>query len=129
MTRLLDFDLRARAEVLTYLVASQLAQRQMSRRWLEVEDLVQSTHMWLRFNRMQASWLQRVTLAGRAQAVAEHIARTSKRRFGPDTVAGMFCDGVGLNFQSSAVVDLYIVCSRYLPGRIVFYDNGKSDVV
>jgi hypothetical protein len=127
MPRLLDSDLRARVELLTYLVASQLAQRQINGRWLEIEHLVQSTDMWLRLNGVYADWLQRVTLAGRSQALADYIARTSKRRFGARAVASMFSDGVWLNYRSPAVADIFDVCSRGLPGHIVFYDcNGSG---
>ncbi|RDK00785.1 hypothetical protein [Paraburkholderia lacunae] len=126
MTRLLDFDMRARTELLTYLVASQLAMRQKTSHWLKVEHLVESTHIWLRLNGREADWLQRVTLAYRAQHLAEHVARTSQRRYDEKTVAGMFFGGLRLDFRSPAVLEIFIACAANLPGQLSF--RGKSGI-
>ncbi|MFP3564918.1 hypothetical protein [Paraburkholderia sp. SIMBA_030] len=126
MTRLLDFDLVARTELLTYLVASQLAMREKTGRWLKVEHLVERTHLWLRVNGRKADWLQRVTLACRAQYLAENVAWTSQRRYDAKTVAGAFFGGLRLDFRSPAVIEIFIACAANLPGQLTF--PGKSSI-
>ncbi len=120
MTRLLDFDLLARTELLTYLVASQLATRQRTGRWLTAEHLVECTHLWLRLNGQQADWLQRVTLACRAEYLAEQLARTSKKKYDAKALAPMFISRLRLDLQSPGVVEIFITCAANLPGQLAF---------
>ncbi|HEX7907011.1 MAG TPA: hypothetical protein VF534_02840 [Paraburkholderia sp.] len=120
MTRLLDFDLLARTELLTYLVVSQLVMRQRTGRWLKVEHLVECTHLWLRLNGHQADWLQRATLACRAQSLAEKIARSSQRKYDARTVVPMFFGSLRLDLRSSGVVEIFVTCAANLPGQLGF---------
>lgn len=126
MTRLLDFDLLARTELLTYLVASQLAMREKTGRWLKVEHVVESTHLWLRLNGREADWLQRVTLACRAQYLAENVPWGTQERYDAKTGAGMFFGGLRLDFRSPAVIEIFIACAANLPGQLAF--PSKSSI-
>ncbi|MGY6163996.1 hypothetical protein [Paraburkholderia strydomiana] len=50
MNNPLNLDLRARAELLAYLVASHLLARQMTGEWLSATRVVESTLLWLKTN-------------------------------------------------------------------------------
>jgi hypothetical protein len=63
VTNPLNFDLRARAELLTYLVASHLFARRMTGDWLSSDHVVESTRIWLATNDGGADLLQRVMLS------------------------------------------------------------------
>ena len=121
MNRLLEFDLQARTELLAYLVASQLVMRQKTGQWLKAAHLVESTQLWLRLNGRQAGWLQRVTLACRAQQVAEHLERTSQQTGDARVLARMFFGGVRLDLRSRAVIEIFVACASNLPGAMVFH--------
>ncbi|ANB75634.1 glutamine amidotransferase-like uncharacterized protein [Paraburkholderia sp. GAS348] len=125
MIRLLEFDLLARTELLTYLVASQLAMRHKTGRWLTTEHVVESTHLWLQLNGYEADWLQRVSLACRAQYLAERGTWASQRRPDAKTVAGAFFSGVRLDFKSPAVIEIFIACAANLPGLIRFLGTSR----
>lgn len=119
--RLVDFDLYARTELLAYLVASQLVRRQRTKQWLNFEQLVEYTHLWLRLNGRRVDWLQRVGLACRAQCLAERIERTSRERRDAKTVARMFLGGRRLDLRSPVVAEIFVACAANLPGQVVFH--------
>lgn len=121
MDRLIDFDLNARTELLAYLVASELVMHQKTNQWLSVDQLVESTHLWLRLNGRNADWLQRVGLACRAQRLAEQIKQTSRERCDAKTVARMFFGGLRLDLRSPVVMEILVACAANLPGQVVFY--------
>ncbi|VVD32638.1 hypothetical protein [Paraburkholderia dioscoreae] len=124
MNRLLEFDLQARTELLAYLVASQLVLRQRTGHWLRPEQLVESTRLWLRLNGRRADWLQRVTLACRAQRLAEQLERSSRETCDARSLARMFFGGVRLDLGSRAVMEIFVACVANLPGEIVFRKQG-----
>ena len=61
MPQPLNLDLRARAELLTYLVASQLLAKSVSGRWLAIENVVETERIWLAANGGGVDWLERVS--------------------------------------------------------------------
>ncbi|SOE98716.1 hypothetical protein SAMN05446635_6693 [Burkholderia sp. OK233] len=119
--RLVDFDLYARTELLACLVASQLAMRQRTNQWLNIEQLVVYTHLWLRLNGRRADWLQRVGLACRAQRLAEQIEQGSREGRDAKTVAHMFFGCLRLDLRSPVVTEIFVVCAANLPGQVVFH--------
>lgn len=114
MTQSLDFGLLAPAELLTYLVVSQLTEHHATGEWLRDEHQLEAARRWLRFNGGDVSWPRRLTLASRAQQVAEHVARISEMTFDAKTTAGMFVEGLRLDFRSPAVTEIYLICAALL---------------
>ncbi|SEA59380.1 hypothetical protein [Paraburkholderia sartisoli] len=117
MSRPLDLDLRARAELLAYLVASHLLTREMTGEWLSVEHVVESTKLWLSSNGGGADLMQRVHLASQALDIAKRVALASASGFGSKTAAGMFCENLRLDFRSDAVREIYQTCLNQLVGQ------------
>ncbi|XUW90944.1 hypothetical protein OH764_28900 [Burkholderia sp. M6-3] len=91
MSKPLNLDLRARAELLTYLVVSHLLARQMTGEWLSVEHLVESTTLWLKTNGGGADVMQRVMLSTRALDVARGLEQTLGPAVAPASVTALFC--------------------------------------
>jgi hypothetical protein len=103
-------DISAQAELMTFLVVSQLVKRHLTGRWLKVEHVVESTHLWLHVNGGGIDWIQRVMLASRAQELAAHVTRVSTVRFDARTLAGAFVDYRRLDYKSPAVAEVYRTC-------------------
>jgi hypothetical protein len=114
LTNPLNLDLRARAELLTHLVASHFVARQVTGEWLSSDHVVESTKIWLAANGGGADILQRVMLASRAREIAEQIELTSPLTFDPGQVSSMFCDNLRLDFRSSIAQDIYQRCLTQL---------------
>lgn len=103
-------DISTRAELLTYLVTSQLIARHLTGKWLTVHDVVESTHLWMRTNGREFDVLHRVSLVSRAEGLAAHIARIGRNSFDAKTLRRAFLDHVNLNYQSPAVIEIYSNC-------------------
>jgi hypothetical protein len=113
-TNPLNLDLHARAELLTYLVASHFVARQVTGEWLSSDHVVESTKIWLAANGGGADILQRVMLASRAREIAEQIELVPLRSFVPEQVMSMFCKNMMLDFRSPATRDVYQHCLTQL---------------
>ncbi|SOE98715.1 hypothetical protein SAMN05446635_6692 [Burkholderia sp. OK233] len=109
-------DTHTRADLLTYLVVSQLIRRRLTGKWLTAQHVVQSTHLWMCANG-GIDLLQRVALGSCAQALATHVMQVSKVRFDAMTFADAFVDHVHLDYQSRAVVEVYHTCTVHLMSR------------
>jgi hypothetical protein len=117
MEQALAFDLLAPTELLTYFVVSQLTAHHMSGEWLKADDLAISAQSWLRVNGCNMTFLQRRRLAVRARHLAEHVERISDTAFNETTKASMLFSGLGLDFGSPALVEIYLVCMNDLLGE------------
>ncbi|NYH26043.1 hypothetical protein [Paraburkholderia bryophila] len=110
----LNLDLRARAELLAYLVASHLLARQMTGDWLSSDHVVESTAIWLRKNGGGADVLQRVMLSTRALEVAQHLEGISVAEVTPQVVRTLFCENLRLDFRSPTAREIYNLCLTLL---------------
>ena len=99
----------ARTDLLTYLVVSQLIRRCLTGRWLTVQHVIESTHLWMHVNG-SVDLLQRVALTSCAQDIAMHVMRVSKMRFDAEDLGGALFDSVNLDYQSPAVVEVHRAC-------------------
>lgn len=106
----LNLDLRARAELLAYLVASHLLARQMTGDWLSSDHVVESTAIWLRRNGGGADVVQRVMLSTRALEVAQQLEGTSVAEVTPQVVRTLFCENLRLDFRSPTAREIYDRC-------------------
>jgi hypothetical protein len=116
MEQPLSFDLLAPAELLTYFVVLQLTAHHMSGQWLKAEDLAISAQRWPRLNGCNMTCLQRMKLAVRARHLAEHVERISDTTINEATKSSMLFGGLGLDFQSPALVQIYLTCTKDLFG-------------
>ncbi|CAD6562262.1 hypothetical protein LMG28727_07701 [Paraburkholderia kirstenboschensis] len=114
MSNPLNLDLRARAELLAYLVASHLLARQMTGEWLSVDHLVESTVMWLKTNGGGADVMQRVMLSTRALDLARGLEKTLGSAVAPGSVTALFCENLRLDFRSPVARDIYQHCLTHL---------------
>jgi len=110
----LNLDLRARAELLAYLVVSHLLARQMTGEWLSVEHLVESTTLWLKTNGGGADVMQRVMLSTRALDIARCLEQTLGLAVAPGSVTALFCENLRLEFRSPVARDIYQHCLTHL---------------
>lgn len=83
MNNPLNLDLRARAELLAYLVSSHLLARQLTGAWLSSDHVVESTTLWLKTNGGGADVVQRVMLSSRALEVARQLETAPLPAFSP----------------------------------------------
>ncbi|MDR3570596.1 MAG: hypothetical protein P4L81_00125 [Candidatus Pacebacteria bacterium] len=114
LTNPLNLDLRARTELLTYLVASHFIARQTTGEWLSSDHVVESTKLWLATNGGGTDILQRVMLASRAREIAEQFELISPPAFDPGQVTSMFCENLRLDFRSPIAQDIYQRCLTQL---------------
>lgn len=116
MNNPLDLDLRARAELLTYLVSSHLLAKQLTGDWLSPDHVVESTTLWLRTNGAGADVMQRVMLSSRALEVARHLETVPLPAFSPPMITTLFCENLRLDFRSEAARAIYQHCLTWLVG-------------
>jgi hypothetical protein len=106
-------DTHTHADLLTYLVVSQLIRRRLTGKWLTAQHVVECTHLWMRANG-GIDLLKRVTLGSCAQDLAAHVMQVSKVRFDAKALADAFVDHAHLDYQSRAVVEVYHVCTVHI---------------
>jgi hypothetical protein len=82
----LNLDLRARAELLAYLVSSHLLAKQLTGDWLSPDHVVESTTLWLRTNGAGSDVMQRVMLSSRALEVARQLETAPLPAFSPPMI-------------------------------------------
>jgi hypothetical protein len=109
-------DLRARAELLAYLVSGHLLARQLTGDWLSPDHVVESTTMWLRSNGGGADVMQRVMLSSRALDIAQELEAARLPTFTPDMVSTLFCENLRLDFRSETARVIYQHCLTWLVG-------------
>jgi len=107
-------NIGAQAEFLTYLVMSQLVKHHLTGRWLTVEHLVESTHLWMQVNDHVIDVLERVSLASLAREMATHVLSVSEDMFDAKTLGGAFLDHLNLNYECQAVAKIYSSCVAFL---------------
>ena len=120
-------DTDAQAELLTYLVVSQLLMRHRAGRWLTVELVVASTRLWLRSHGDRIDWLQRIDLASRARGLAENMTK----------IEGVTIDAKGLrqallgcqrpDFRSPAAARIYSFCIDFVVDRNAARSRARPD--
>jgi hypothetical protein len=86
------FDLRARAEFLTYLVASQLLSKSVGGDWLTIENVVEFERIWLTANGGGGDWLERVSISSWSQPLAERVEMNFPVVLGAESAATMFSE-------------------------------------
>ncbi len=114
MERPLNPDVKARAELLTYLVASQLLAKSTTGDWLGIEQVVESAWIWLAANGGVADWLERISLSSWARKIAERVDITFPVALSDASAAMMFSEKPRLNFREPFVRAVYQRCRDHL---------------
>jgi hypothetical protein len=109
--------LRPRAELLTYVVASQLLSFGTTGHWLSVPHVVEAMEIWLSENDVSIDCIDRAMLANQARDVAEELARRREIVLDPATVARMFFDNFRVNLQCAVAQAIFIACLERIGGR------------
>lgn len=114
MNNSLTMDLRARAELLAFLVASHLFARRTTGEWLSVQHVVESTMLWFKANGMRTDVTQRFFLSAQALDVAKSLE--SVVHFDPtkESVKTLFCENLHLDFRSPLAREIYQHCLIHL---------------
>jgi hypothetical protein len=112
----LNLDLRARAELLAYLVSSHLLAKRLTGEWLAPDHVVESTMLWLNTNGGGSDVLQRVMLSSRALEIAQQLEVALLPAFSGQSMTTLFCENLRLDFRSATVRDIYQHCLTWLVG-------------
>ncbi|MFM0502935.1 hypothetical protein [Paraburkholderia caffeinilytica] len=112
----LNLDLRARAELLAYLVSSHLLAKQLTGEWLSHGHVVESTTLWLKTNGGGADVMQRVMLSSRALELARQLETARLPVFSRQMITTLFCENLRLDFRSEMARTIYQHCLTHLAG-------------
>jgi hypothetical protein len=116
VTNPLNLDLRARAELLAYLVSSHLLAKQLTGEWLSHGHVVESTTLWLNTNGGNADIHERVMLSSRALELARQLETEPLPVFSRQMICTLFCENLRLDFRSETARTIYQHCLTYLVG-------------
>ena len=116
MSASLNLDMRGRAELLTYLVISQLLVRASTSEWLSPEHTVESTRRWLSANGTEADPVQRARLSSCAPDLAERVVQRSPAVLNREIFVTLFTENLQVDFRSEMVREIYQLCLDYLVG-------------
>lgn len=120
-------DTGAQAELLTYLVVSQLLMRHVAHRWLTVDQVVESTHLWLRSHGDRIDWLARIELAGRAEGLAESVTRIEGITFKAAALRRALLGCERQDYRSPAAARIYGVCIDFVVDRNVARSRARPE--
>ncbi|SIT43972.1 conserved hypothetical protein [Paraburkholderia piptadeniae] len=118
----LKLDLRARAELLAFLVESQLLARLVSGDWLTIGNVVELERIWLAANGGDADWFQRVSISSWSQTLAERVEVNLPVVLGVESAAGS--ENPRLDFRATFVRAVYDMCLDHLV-EMGWFMNGR----
>jgi hypothetical protein len=107
------FDDEARAELLCYLVVSQLVAHARTGAWLQPDHMVESTRIWLKANAAECDWLDRIGLARLSVNLAP-IFLVFPDLCDASELAKLFTDGWLLDRRSPVVRAIFVACRNEL---------------
>jgi hypothetical protein len=92
---------------------SQLLRHHLTGKWMTVEHAAEFTHLWMYVNG-PLDLLARVSLAGRAEALAAQMLRESKQSFDAKALAEAFVGPGHLDYRSAVVVAVHHACTLHV---------------
>jgi hypothetical protein len=107
-------DLRAHAEMLTFLVISHLATKFATGGWMSVASTVESSVYWSRSMQRDGDVVTRVMLASRALSIAEAIEVETGLTLNGSALASIFDSNLRLDFSSAMTREIYEQCQTHL---------------
>jgi hypothetical protein len=114
MPQALNLELRAKAELLTYLVASQLLAKSVTGDWLTIENVVVFERIWLAAHGGGADWLERVSISSWSRTLAQRVDVKFPVMLGAESVETMFSENPRLDFRAPFVRAVYHMCLNHL---------------
>ena len=108
-----SFDDEARAELLCYVVVSQLIARVKTGEWMRTDHLVETMKLWSSANGAAPEWLDSVRLGNVSQDLAQSVWAIELLR-DPAELAMLFTDGWRLDYRSPIVRGIHDVCTERL---------------
>lgn len=107
-------DLRGRAELLAYLVISQLLAKAITNEWLSPLHTVESTRLWLATNGGGADLLQRARLSSYAVELAKQFAERMPAVLDREIAATLVTESLRIDFRTETACDIYQQCLNHL---------------
>ncbi|REE23168.1 hypothetical protein B0G71_6407 [Paraburkholderia sp. BL27I4N3] len=93
-----------------YLAVSDVAAYKLQGRWLSSENMVESSRLWLARNACVATWLERVTIAAEAHAIAAASVVGCQTDIQKANVSHLFTEQFTVNFASPVVARIWQKC-------------------
>ncbi|WP_208949671.1 hypothetical protein [Paraburkholderia dipogonis] len=128
MTQSTHPDTYSRADLLTYLVVSQLMRHRLTGKWLTAEHAVESTQLWMYVNG-RIDLLVRVSLATQAQCLATQMLSVSKLELDARALVGAFAKSGNLDYRSPAVAEVRHTCMAHMTSRSTLRRSTRCGVV
>jgi hypothetical protein len=114
MSTPLNLDLRGRAELLAYLVISQLLAKTITDEWLSPQHTVESTRLWLLKNGGGADLMQRVRLSSYALDLAKRVTESTSEVLDRDTATTLITENLRVDFRVAVAREIYQTCLNHL---------------
>jgi hypothetical protein len=102
-----------RADLLCFLVMSQLIGRASTGEWLRTDHVVEAARMWVASNSADCDWLERAKLARMSVEIAPRFLMFPCFR-GAAEIVKLFVDGWQLDYRSTTIRDMLNVCAEHL---------------
>lgn len=106
-------DDETRAELLCYLVVSQIVALVLTEEWMRPEHLVESIRIWLNGSRAQAHWSERIYLGTLSEKVAADFTDRTRLPARIELTA-LFADFWQLDYRSPVVREIHAACEVQL---------------
>ncbi|MFL9959071.1 hypothetical protein PQR65_37360 [Paraburkholderia nemoris] len=98
------------ATLLCYLATAELAAFALQGAWLSEANLVELARIWFARNHLTTGWLDRVTLARRAHAIAQDVALLENVQLTAVIPARLFTDAMSVNYADALVTKIWHRC-------------------
>jgi hypothetical protein len=98
------------ATLLCYLATAELAAFALQGAWLSEANLVESARIWFARNDLTTGWLDRVTLAQRAHAIAQDVVLFDNVQLSAIIPARLFTDAMTVNYADALVTKIWHRC-------------------
>jgi len=114
MSKTLIWDLRDKAELLTFLVVCQLASKYEHGAWLCVDDVVGFERVWLQSASADVSWLERISIASWSEILAARVEEDLAKSIKRELANGFVPRAGSLDFSIPVVRMTYLRCFNHL---------------
>jgi hypothetical protein len=114
MSKTLIWDLRDKAELLTFLVVCQLAAKYRRGAWLRVDDVVGCERIWLQSANADVSVMERVSIASWSETLAIRVENDLDERVKEELAKGFTPRTGSLDFRFPVVRMAYLRCFNHL---------------
>lgn len=107
-------SLRSRAELMTYLVISQILHKRTTAEWLSDEQLVLAARGWHRARSRRDNWLERIKISSRARGIAESLVTFVPLTLTCRGAIDLYAAVPRLDFREPHVRTVYRYCVDYI---------------